>query len=161
MLARVVQIEMHLPSVRVAEATDLEIDDDQTSQTSMKEHQIDPKPRVVDSQAALPTNESKVVAELQQEIRQMLDQRLLKISLRVLILDVEKLEYERVANRLLWCEEISRLDISGFPEQRRLVSLKRQSLVKLATDLAVELTHRPALAQRLAFIKSARGNCPH
>ncbi|MDR6495660.1 hypothetical protein J2797_005584 [Paraburkholderia terricola] len=83
---------MHLPSVRIAEATNLEIDDNQASQPSMEKHQIDPEPRVVDPQAALPPDESKVVAEFQQEIRQMLDQRLLKIRLRVLVLDVEKLE---------------------------------------------------------------------
>jgi hypothetical protein len=70
---------MHLPGVRIAEATDFEIDDDQAFQTSMEKHQIDPEPRVVDSQAALPADESKVVAELQQEIRQVLDQRLLEI----------------------------------------------------------------------------------
>ena len=66
-LARVVQIEMHLPGLRIAEATDLEIDDDQASQASIEKHQIDPEPGVVDSQSALPTDESKVVAELQQK----------------------------------------------------------------------------------------------
>lgn len=160
-LARVVRIEMHLPGVRIAEATDLEIDDDQASQTSMDKHQIDPEPRVVDSQAALPADESEVVAKLQQEIRQMLDQRLLKVRLRVLVPDVEKLEDERVADRLLWREEITRLDISGFPEQGRLVTRQSQPLVKLATDLAVELAHRPAFAQRLCFIESARGRRLH
>ncbi|SOE54173.1 hypothetical protein SAMN05446635_5713 [Burkholderia sp. OK233] len=62
----------------------------------MKKHQIDPEPRVVDSQAALPADESEVVAKFQQEIRQMLDQRLIKIRLRVLVLDVGELEDERV-----------------------------------------------------------------
>jgi len=54
---------MHLPGIRIAEATDLEVDDDQASQTSMEKHQIDPEPRVVDSQAALPPDEREVVAE--------------------------------------------------------------------------------------------------
>jgi hypothetical protein len=44
----------------------------------------------------------------------MLDQRLLKIRLRVLVPGVEKLEDERVANRLLGREQITRLGISGF-----------------------------------------------
>jgi hypothetical protein len=143
---------MHLPGVRIAEAADLEIDDNQASQPSMEKHQIDPEPCVVDSQATLPADESEVVAKLQQEIRQMLDQRFLKVRLRVLVLDVEKLEYERVANCLLWRKKITRLDISGFPEQGRLVARQRQPLVKLATDLAVKLAHRPAFAQRLCSI---------
>jgi hypothetical protein len=59
---------------------------------------------------------------------------------------------------LLWCEEMFRLDINGFPEQPRLDTQKRQPIVKLATDLADELAHRPALAprQRLISIKGAR-----
>ena len=161
MLARVIQIQMHLSGVRIAEAPDLEIDDDQASQTSMEKHQIDPEPRVVYPQAALPADESKVIAKLEQEIRQVLDQRLLKIRLRILVPDVEKLEHERVANRLFRREEITRLDISGFLEQGGLVARQRQSLVKLATDLAVELTHRPAFAQRLIFIESASGRRFH
>jgi hypothetical protein len=35
---------MHLPGVRLAEAADLEIDDDEAFQTSMEKHQIDPEP---------------------------------------------------------------------------------------------------------------------
>jgi hypothetical protein len=64
---------------------------------------------------------------------------------------------------LLWCEEMFRLDINGFPEQPRLDTQKRQPIVKLATDLADELAHRPALAprQHLVSIKGARDNCLH
>ena len=88
----------------------------------MEKYQIDPEPCIVDSQAALPADESKVVAGLQQEIRQMLYQRLLKIRLRLLVLDVEKLQHEQIANCVLWREEITRLDISGLPEQSHLVA---------------------------------------
>jgi hypothetical protein len=38
---------MHLPGVRIAEVTDLEIDDGEAFQTSMEKHQIDPEPRFI------------------------------------------------------------------------------------------------------------------
>jgi NADP-dependent 3-hydroxy acid dehydrogenase YdfG len=43
----------------------------------VEKDQIDPDPRVVDSQASPPPHESEVVPELEQEIRQMPDQSLL------------------------------------------------------------------------------------
>ena len=101
-LARVVQIEVHLSGVGVAELADLEVDDDEALQTPMEEQQVDAEPRVVDSQSALATDEGEVVAEFQQEVGQVLDQRLLQVGLRVLVLEVEELEHERVVNRLLW-----------------------------------------------------------
>ena len=118
----VVKIRLYDAIGRIAEATDLEIDGDKAYQTSMEKYRIDPEPRIVDSQAALPADESKVVAGLQQEIRLMLDRRFLTVRLRVLVLDVEKLQHERIANRLLWREEITRLDIGGLPKQGRLVA---------------------------------------
>jgi hypothetical protein len=45
----------------------------------------------------------------------MLDQRLPKIRLRVLVPEVNEFKYERVANRLLWREVFAQLDISCFP----------------------------------------------
>jgi hypothetical protein len=45
---------MHLPGVRIAEATDLEIDDDEAFQTSMEKHQVDPEPRFIASDRGSP-----------------------------------------------------------------------------------------------------------
>ncbi len=65
-LASVIQIEVHLASVRVAETTHLQVDDHKASQPPVEKHQIDPKPRVVNPQTSLPADEGKIVAELKQ-----------------------------------------------------------------------------------------------
>ncbi len=38
---------MHLPRVCIAEAADLQIDNEQASQAPMKKHEVDSKPRVI------------------------------------------------------------------------------------------------------------------
>jgi hypothetical protein len=48
-------------------------------QPSMEKRQIDPEPRVVDSQAALPADEKRIRRRARAGNRQVLDQRLPKI----------------------------------------------------------------------------------
>ena len=79
MLAGVVQIEVHLPCVRVTELTNLEVDDEQAAQATVKEDEVDTKPGVVDAKPTLATEERKIVAQLQEEICEMLDERLFQI----------------------------------------------------------------------------------
>ena len=45
----------------------------------MEKHEIDAKPIVVEAQPALTAHERKIVAQLQQEIGEVLDERLLQI----------------------------------------------------------------------------------
>ena len=61
MLTGVVQIEMHLPSVRIAESTDLEIDEDEGPQAAVEEDEVNTKPRVVDTKPALAAEEGKII----------------------------------------------------------------------------------------------------
>ena len=79
-LAGVVQVEMNLPSIGVAELADLEVDDHQTLELAVEKQQIDAEPVVVDAQAALAADEAEVVAQFQQEVGQMLDQRVFEIG---------------------------------------------------------------------------------
>ncbi len=74
MLSGVVQVEVHLPCIGVAESTDLEINHDQATKTAMKEKQVDPEPRFVDSKSLLSSDESEVIPEFKQEVGQMFDQ---------------------------------------------------------------------------------------
>jgi hypothetical protein len=78
-LAGVVEVEVHLPSVRVAEFANLEIDDDQAAQLTVEENEIDAKPSVVDAKPALATEEGEVVARLQEEVCEVLDERYFQI----------------------------------------------------------------------------------
>jgi len=73
MLAGVVQVEVHLPSIGVAEFADLEVDDHQTLELAMEKQQVNAEPVVVDAQAALTADEGEVVAQFQEEVGQMLD----------------------------------------------------------------------------------------
>ena len=61
-LAGIVQIEVHLPSVRVTELTNLQVCDYKSSQTAMEEHEINTKPGVVDTKPALAADEGKIIA---------------------------------------------------------------------------------------------------
>ena len=77
-LAGVVQIEVHLPSVRVTELAHLEVNNDQAAQAAVKEDEIYTKPGVVDTKPGLAAEEGKIIAQLQEEVREVLDERLLQ-----------------------------------------------------------------------------------
>jgi hypothetical protein len=64
MLARVIQVEIHLSGVGVSEFTKFQLDNDQASKPSMEEEQIDPIPLCAHSQSLLTSNESKIIAQL-------------------------------------------------------------------------------------------------
>lgn len=134
--ARAIEIEAHLTGVRVAEAPYLEVNDKQTSQSSMEKHQVYTEPGVINAEAPLPADEGEIVAELQQEVSEVLNQRGLEIRLRVFVLHIEEFEYKRIANCLFGRQQIARLRCCGFSEERRLVAGQRQPLVELAADLA-------------------------
>jgi hypothetical protein len=74
-LAGIVQIKIHLAGIDVGEFADLQIDNDQAAQPSMKEQQIDAIPFVADAQASLPSQEGEVAAQLEKKILQPVDQR--------------------------------------------------------------------------------------
>lgn len=48
MFMRVVAVEIHLPRVRIAEAANLQIDNEQASQAPVKKHKVDSKSSVID-----------------------------------------------------------------------------------------------------------------
>ncbi len=77
--AGVVQIEVHLPSIRATEFTNLEVRDHNGSQTTVKEDEVDAKPCVVDTKPALAAKEGKIVAQFQQKVGEALDERLLQV----------------------------------------------------------------------------------
>ena len=85
MFAGIIQVEVHLAGVGIAELADFEIDHHQTFQAAMEKQQVDAKPGIVEPQAALATDKGKVVAQFQQKIGQMLDQCFLEIGFRILV----------------------------------------------------------------------------
>lgn len=135
MLAGIVQIKVHLSGIGVAELADLEVDDQQGFEPAVEKQQVDSELGVVQLQTALAADEGEVVAEFQQEIGQMLDQRLFEIGFGVFVLEVEKLQDERVLDGLLGRDDIARFGVLGFPEQGSLVARQRDAFVELAVAI--------------------------
>jgi len=70
---------VHLASIRVTEFAYLEVNNDQAAQAAVKEDEVDTKPGVVDTEPALATEERKIITQLQEEVREVLDKRFLQI----------------------------------------------------------------------------------
>ena len=64
MFTSVVEIEVHLPSVCIAELANFEVYDERTSQAAVKENEIDTEPSIVNTKPALAAHECKIVAQL-------------------------------------------------------------------------------------------------
>ena len=94
MLPRIVQVEVHLPGIGVAEAADLQVNDHEASQAAVKEQQVNPVPLAADAQPSLAADEAEVVTQLQEEGLQVAYERILQVALGVLVLEVEELQDE-------------------------------------------------------------------
>ena len=75
--------------------------------------------------------------------------------LRILVLEVEELQHERVFDLFLGREEIARLRHRPFAEHRRLVPGEQGPLVELAADLPVELADGPPAPEGLLLVEAA------
>ena len=90
MLARVVQVQVHLAGIRVRELPELEIDHDQAAQQSVKEDEIDPVPFVIEPQPPLAPDEREIVSQLEEKCLQSRDERNFQIALRVLVFEIKE-----------------------------------------------------------------------
>jgi hypothetical protein len=66
MLTCVIQIQMHLSRIRMCEFTKFKINDDETSEPSVEEHQVDPVPLV--SAERVNDFETPVVLRLESDV---------------------------------------------------------------------------------------------
>jgi len=78
MLLGKVQIEIHLAGVGVGEFPGFEIDENEAFQTGMKKHQVDAVPFIPDAQALLASHDGEVIAEFEEEVLEVKNQRLLQ-----------------------------------------------------------------------------------
>ena len=121
----------------------------------MKEDQIDDIPYVVDPQPPLPADEAEVVAQLEQERLDVMDDGLLQIALAVLGLEVEELQQVRIADFFFRRHRVLGPRRLAFLQHRGLPLRQRGALVELRADLAVQLPHRPAAAKGLGLVEGA------
>ncbi len=68
MLLGIVAVHEHLAYVRMGQAAQLQVDDDQAAQPPVEKQKIHSIPRLVDAQATLPADEGESFAQLKQEI---------------------------------------------------------------------------------------------
>ena len=156
MFARIIEIHVHLAGIGVGEPAALEIDDDEAAELAMKEQQIDAIPFVADPETALASNESKIAAQLQKKPLQMQDERFFNVGLGVFVLESEELEHVWVFDLFFGRERVFRLCRSTFGEHLRFIPGKSGALVEERIDLAIELPHAPAAAQRFGLVKLSR-----
>ena len=55
-------VHVHLAHIGMVKAAEFQVDDDQAAQTTVKEEQVNPIPRLVDSQATLSAYKREVAA---------------------------------------------------------------------------------------------------
>ena len=60
--------------------------------TRQRKRQINAKPGVVETQAFLPPDKGKVVAQLEQNILQPMNQRLFQFGLGIFVLEIQELQ---------------------------------------------------------------------
>ena len=121
------EIEMHLARVGVGELAEFPVNDDQASEPSVVEQQVDPIPLVADAEPALAADEREVAAELQQEGLQVLDQGFLQLALGVLVLQSQEFEDQRILDLLLGREDVFRPRLCPL---RSIAALFREASVR-------------------------------
>jgi hypothetical protein len=89
---------MHLAGVGVGEFAELEVDHHEAAKAAVKKEQIHPIPFIADTQAPLAADEGEVATEFEQESFKMPDQRGLKLTFGVFVLEIEEFEHERIAD---------------------------------------------------------------
>jgi hypothetical protein len=144
---------VHLAGIGVGELADLEVDDDQAAEATVKEEEVDSIPLVADAEAALAADEGELAAELEQEGLEVVDERFLQVVLGILVLEAEELQDQRVAHLVVGREGITGLGLPAPGEHGGLVPGKGGALVELRGDLSVELTDRPAAPQGFGVIE--------
>ena len=143
-LAGVVEVEVHLASVGIAELADFEVDDDEAPEPPVKEYEVDAEPVVVDPEPTLPSKKSKIIAQFQKKIGEVLNQRFFQFRFGVFILEIEKFENEWILDGLFRRDCIAGFGMVCLLQHGGFVLGKGDALVKLAANLAIELTNGPA-----------------
>ncbi|SFU24018.1 hypothetical protein SAMN05192563_102488 [Paraburkholderia aspalathi] len=76
-----------------------------------------------------------------QTVSQMTDQAVFEVGFRVLVLQVQKLQHERIPNGLFRRRSVVSIGLPCLSQHRRLVVREGDALVELTADLPVKLPH--------------------
>src|SRR5665213_924186 len=100
---------MHLPGIRVREFSDLQINDHQTTEPTVKEEQVNAIPFMADTKPFLPSDKREVTAKFHQKILKSADESFLKIALGVFIFQTQEFEDVGIFDCLFGRYDILRL----------------------------------------------------
>src|SRR5262249_23300453 len=142
--------------VGVRQSAEFQVDDDEASKRSVKEDQVDPVPRIAHAQSSLSADEREVPAELEEEVLEVADERLLDLGLRIFVLQTEELEYERILDLLLWSNHVLGTRMLPLREHCDLVPGKGGALIEHRFDLTIELAKCPTASKGLSLVEPAR-----
>jgi len=79
MLPGIIEIQVHLAGIGLREFPGFEINENEAPQSAVKKHQADAIPFIPDAQALLAGDEGEVVAEFEQEVLKMKNERLFQV----------------------------------------------------------------------------------
>ena len=139
MLSGVIEVKIHLAGVGVGKSAELQIDEDQAAESSMKKEQVHAVPIVADPKSLLAGHESKIVAKFEQEVLQTLDQRFFQFVFGVFVFQAEEFKHERVPDVF-----VRRELIAWLLPCREVPACSLRALVKLRGDLPIQLANRPS-----------------
>jgi hypothetical protein len=77
---------VHLPSIRVRELAELEINNNEASESPVEKQEINSIPLVPDAQSVLAPDKGEIASELKEESLELAEQSVLKVALRVFVL---------------------------------------------------------------------------
>src|ERR1700722_12498505 len=137
---------MHLPCVRMRKFSDLQINDHQTAEPTVKEEQVDAIPFLADAKPFLSADKCEVAAEFHQEILQPADESFLKITLGVFIFQTEEFEDVGIFNCLFRRYDVLRLLFCAALKHDCLLPRQSGAFEEARRNLPVKLAHGPPAA---------------
>jgi hypothetical protein len=148
-------LHLHLAEVAVCQIAELQVDQDETAQQTIVEHEVDVEVVAVEGEALLSREEAEPLAEFEHEFLQVVDDGLLEVALAPVGLfgQTEEFEDDGVLHDILWGEDLLAAAREG--EDLVLVAAGGEALVEVGGDLAFEFTAGPALAGGFDLVEGA------
>ena len=155
LFAGVVEVQVHLPRVGVAELAELQVEDDQAAEPAVEQDEVHAVPLVADAYAPLAGHEGEGIAHFQEKRLHVADDRLLEVALAVLVLEVQELEQVRIAYGLFEGDGVFGPGLLALAQHSRFVARQGGALEELRAYLPVGLPHGPGAANGLVFVEPA------
>lgn len=148
-----VHVHLYLPDVLVRELAKLQVEEHETAQEPVVEHEVYLEVVLLVGEALLPAHEGVSAPQLKEELLQVVDDARLQVALRIarLLLESEKLQHVGILDRV--DGGLHDLAAHGQASHAVLVTTEREALVQVAVELPLQLPHAPAVPRRLDLVE--------